>query len=63
VKYAPRKVYIKESGGYVELTYKDFCHRRQADQSYMDKLFIPVQTWMVSPTPNWNESKISRLCR
>ncbi|MCI8770729.1 MAG: sigma-70 family RNA polymerase sigma factor, partial [Lachnospiraceae bacterium] len=24
MKYAPRKVYIKESGGYVELTYKDF---------------------------------------
>ena len=43
VKYAPRKVYIKESGGYVELSYKDFCRRRQADQSYMDKLFIPVQ--------------------
>ena len=43
VKYAPRKVYIKESGGYAELTYTDFCRRRQADQSYMDKLFIPVQ--------------------
>ena len=43
VKYAPRKVYIKESGGYAELSYQDFCRRRQADQSYMDKLFIPVQ--------------------
>lgn len=43
VKYAPRKVYIKESGGYVELSYTDFCRRRQADQSYMDKLFIPIQ--------------------
>ena len=43
MKYAPRKVYIKESSGYVELFYKDFCRRRQADQSYMDKLFIPVQ--------------------
>ena len=43
MKYAPRKVYIKESGGYAELTYTDFCRRRQADQSYMDKLFIPVQ--------------------
>ena len=43
VKYALRKVYIRESGGYVELTYTDFCHRRQADQSYMDKLFIPMQ--------------------
>ena len=43
VKYAPRKVYIKESGRYVELSYTDFCRRRQADQNYMDKLFIPVQ--------------------
>ena len=43
MKYAPRKVYIKESGNYVELSYTDFCRRRQADQSYMDKLFIPVQ--------------------
>ncbi len=43
MKYAPRKVYIKESSGYVELSYKDFCRRRQTDQSYMDKLFIPVQ--------------------
>ena len=43
MKYAPRKVYIKKNGGYVELSYTDFCCRRQADQSYMDKLFIPVQ--------------------
>ncbi|MEY8376464.1 sigma-70 family RNA polymerase sigma factor [Lachnospiraceae bacterium 56-18] len=43
MKYAPRKVYIKESGGYVELSYTEFCRRRNADQSYMDKLFIPVQ--------------------
>jgi RNA polymerase sigma factor (sigma-70 family) len=43
VKYAPRKVYIKESGRYVELSYRDFCYRRQANQSYLDKLFIPIQ--------------------
>ncbi|MCM1499583.1 MAG: sigma-70 family RNA polymerase sigma factor [Clostridium sp.] len=43
MKYAPRKVYIKESGGYVELSYTDFCRRRQADKGYMDKLFIPIQ--------------------
>ena len=43
MKYAPRKVYVKESGSYVELSYTDFCRRRQSDQSYMDKLFIPVQ--------------------
>ncbi len=43
VKYAPRKVYIIESGSYVELSYRDFCYRRQANQSYLDKLFIPIQ--------------------
>ena len=43
VKYAPRKVYIRESGRYVELSYMDFCRRRESDQTYMDKLFIPVQ--------------------
>lgn len=43
MKYAPRKVYMKENGGYLELSYEDFCRRRQADQSYKDKLFIPVQ--------------------
>ena len=43
MKYAPRKVYIKENSGYMELSYTDFCRRRQADQSYMDKLFILVQ--------------------
>ena len=43
MKYAPRKVYTRENSGYVELSYRDFCRRRQAEQSYMDKLFIPVQ--------------------
>ncbi len=28
---------------FVELSYTDFCYHRQADHSYMDKLFIPVQ--------------------
>ena len=47
VKYAPRKVYIKKDDGYVELSYKDFCRRRQSDQNYMDKLFIPVQVCLL----------------
>ena len=47
MKYAPRKVYIKENSGYVELSYMDFCRRRQADQSYNDKLFIPVQSCLL----------------
>ena len=43
MKYAPRKVYIKENGGYVELSYGDFCRRRETDRTYSDRLFIPVQ--------------------
>ena len=43
VKSEPKKVYIKENNVYVELSYTNFCLRRQANQSYMDKLFIPVQ--------------------
>ena len=38
-----RFYYIKESGRYVELSYTDFCRRRESDQTYMDKLFIPIQ--------------------
>ena len=32
VKYAPRKVYIRESGGYVELSYTEFCRCRDLEQ-------------------------------
>ena len=43
VKYAPRKVFIKESGRYVELSYMDFCRRRESDQTYMDKRLFPFK--------------------
>lgn len=29
--------------GYVELSYTEFCRCRESDQTYMDKLFIPIQ--------------------
>ena len=43
MKYAPRKVYIKENGNYLEVSYEDFCRRRETDRTYKDKLLIPVQ--------------------
>lgn len=43
MKYAPRKVYIKENGNYLEVSYEDFCRRRETDRTYKDKFFIPVQ--------------------
>ena len=30
-------------GVYVELSYTEFCRCRESDQTYMDKLFIPIQ--------------------
>ena len=59
MKYAPRKVYIKENNVYVELSYKDFCRRRKADQSYMDKLFIPVQSLTSLLMKQWTLRKFS----
>ena len=47
MKYAPRKVYIKENGSYTELSYKEFCNRRETDMAYSDKLFIPVQGCLI----------------
>lgn len=47
MKYAPRKVYIKENGRYAELSYEDFCRRRETDRAYKDKFFIPVQGCLI----------------
>ncbi len=35
--------YISEKVAAVELSYMDFCRCRESDQTYMDKLFIPIQ--------------------
>lgn len=36
----------------MELSYKDFCCRRESDQSYLDKLFIPVQGCLLEVVRN-----------
>ncbi len=41
MKYAPRKVYIKESGGYVELSYTEFCRCRESDQDLYGQAVYP----------------------
>lgn len=43
MKYAPKKVFIKENGEYVELEYDEFCRLKAQDEAYKQKLFIPVQ--------------------
>lgn len=44
VKYAPRKVYIRESGGYVELSYTEFCRCRESDQTYQVLVTVDGRT-------------------
>lgn len=41
--YAPRKVFILENDDYIELTYAEFCYRKETNALYGEKLFIPVQ--------------------
>lgn len=47
VKYAPRKVYIRESGGYVELSYTEFCRCRESDQ---ENLFATMESEEATPS-------------
>ena len=46
-KYAPRKVYILENDGYVELTHAQFENRKDNDPSYESRFFIPVQGYLL----------------
>lgn len=43
MKYQPRKVFVKENEGFIEITYEELCVRREQDCSYDNRYFIPVQ--------------------
>ena len=43
MKYEPKKVFIKESGKYIEITYQEHQQRRKKDEEYAKRKFIPVQ--------------------
>ena len=43
MKYEPKKVFIKESGKYIEITYQEHQQRREKDEEYAKRKFIPVQ--------------------
>ena len=40
--YAPRKVFIKENGEYLELTYEAYCTRCETDPFYQNRRFLPL---------------------
>ena len=43
MKYEPKKVFIKGSGKYIEITYQEHQQRREKDKEYAKRKFIPVQ--------------------
>lgn len=50
MKYAPKKVFVLENGSYIELSYDEFCCRKEAEASYAYKFFIPLQGMLMEVT-------------
>lgn len=42
MKYAPKKVFVIEENGYVELTYEEYCSRCEQIPEYENKRFLPM---------------------
>lgn len=50
-KYAKAKCFILSPEGYEEITYTELCRRRDADEAYKDKKFIPLYGMLMEVTP------------
>lgn len=47
MKHTTDKVFILENGSYVEISYEELCRRTELDESYEDKLFLPLHGMLV----------------
>ena len=52
MKYAPRKVFIKENGEYIPLWYADFCRLKKENKDFEKKRFVPVQGCLLEVDEN-----------
>lgn len=50
-KYANAKCFVFSPDGYEEITYTELCRRRDKDETYMDKKFIPLHGMLMEVTP------------
>lgn len=50
MKYAPKKVFILKDGKYTEISYEELCSRKESDETYMDKLFLPMHGMLMEVT-------------
>ena len=47
MKYAPKKMFVLENGKYVEITYEEHTYRKETDEQYAERRFIPVQGYLI----------------
>ena len=50
MKYAPNKIFILENGRYQELTYEEFCKRKEQEPEFSEKLFVPIHGVLMEVT-------------
>lgn len=50
-KYAKSKCFILSPDGYEEITYTELCRRRDMDERYKDKKFIPLHGMLMEVPP------------
>ena len=50
-KYANSKCFILSPDGYEEITYSELCRRRDTDETYRTKKFIPLHGMLMEVTP------------
>lgn len=50
MKYAPKKVFILENGQYTEVSYAEFISRKESNEHYKDKLFLPMHGMLMEVT-------------
>lgn len=49
--YANSKCFILSPDGYEEITYSELCRRRDTDETYRTKKFIPLHGMLMEVTP------------
>ena len=50
MKKTPKKVFIRENGKYVEITYEELCRRLETNQTYADRKFLSLHGMLMEVT-------------
>lgn len=51
-KTNPKKVFILENNGYIEISYEELCERTKLNSEYASKLFLPLHGMLMEVTEN-----------